>query len=375
MPIVLLKKLLLRKVWTVASISVFVLLGCIYFTEQNELNSRKAISIEGLEFMFVKMNKESTCAWHFLNIATLFWLILLGRHILWLTFGKLTDSEQQHIRDFWIFIIYKFTVIRIRYTDGLFLLCFLYLLVGFLHVLTKIAKDRFEYQLRLPKILFLDQTKLLILLNIAFNICGVLFLSLMVMNYHKHLIRIVTPAFKFVLIEIDLLILRKFYIYTLYYFNVYDLYKESDDEVNIDFISTLQDKKRAVAHYFTLIFELVVLTRGIVFLWYNILEHSFLTLMDMLINYVQMVYLQREIWIRCKKQKKYTWSSNFEQNASRKELANYADICAICWEKMEEAHKLPCQHLFHSVCLQTWLKQRRITCPTCRKVLVNYQKI
>lgn len=51
--------------------------------------------------------------------------------------------------------------------------------------------------------------------------------------------------------------------------------------------------------------------------------------------------------------------------ASEKELAENCDNCAICWEKMENARKLPCSHLFHASCLQSWLEQDT-SCPTCR---------
>lgn len=33
--------------------------------------------------------------------------------------------------------------------------------------------------------------------------------------------------------------------------------------------------------------------------------------------------------------------------ASTEELTENSDNCAICWEKMESARKLPCSHLFH----------------------------
>ena len=40
--------------------------------------------------------------------------------------------------------------------------------------------------------------------------------------------------------------------------------------------------------------------------------------------------------------------------ASAEELAENSDNCAICWEKMETARKLPCTHLFHKyvACIQ-----------------------
>lgn len=54
--------------------------------------------------------------------------------------------------------------------------------------------------------------------------------------------------------------------------------------------------------------------------------------------------------------------------ASQDELAENSDNCAICWEKMESARKLPCSHLFHNSCLQSWLEQDT-SCPTCRLAL------
>lgn len=45
--------------------------------------------------------------------------------------------------------------------------------------------------------------------------------------------------------------------------------------------------------------------------------------------------------------------------------------CAICrcdYELKEEVLRLPCEHIFHSPCVTTWLKMHA-TCPTCRDVL------
>ena len=33
--------------------------------------------------------------------------------------------------------------------------------------------------------------------------------------------------------------------------------------------------------------------------------------------------------------------------ATKEELSDDADDCAICWDKMESARKLPCGHMFH----------------------------
>lgn len=51
--------------------------------------------------------------------------------------------------------------------------------------------------------------------------------------------------------------------------------------------------------------------------------------------------------------------------ATAEELDANSDNCAICWEKMDSARKLPCGHLFHNGCLQSWMEQEP-SCPTCR---------
>ena len=56
--------------------------------------------------------------------------------------------------------------------------------------------------------------------------------------------------------------------------------------------------------------------------------------------------------------------------ATTQELENSSDDCAICWDKMESARKLPCSHLFHNSCLRSWLEQDT-SCPTCRTSLKN----
>ncbi|VDK88629.1 unnamed protein product, partial [Onchocerca ochengi] len=56
------------------------------------------------------------------------------------------------------------------------------------------------------------------------------------------------------------------------------------------------------------------------------------------------------------------------QKATQIELENLTDCCAICWEKMESARKLPCSHFFHEWCLRNWLEQDN-SCPTCRLAL------
>jgi len=50
------------------------------------------------------------------------------------------------------------------------------------------------------------------------------------------------------------------------------------------------------------------------------------------------------------------------------ELSKDCPSCSIClmdWEDDEEVAKLPCTHLFHRPCVETWLKEHSV-CPVCR---------
>ncbi|XP_036140608.1 E3 ubiquitin-protein ligase AMFR isoform X2 [Monomorium pharaonis] len=129
------------------------------------------------------------------------------------------------------------------------------------------------------------------------------------------------------------------------------------------------DKRGPLTYYTDLISELIVLAVDFfhhvhMLLWSNI----FLSMASLVIC-MQLRYLFYEIQRRITKHRNYLAVLNhMEQNypmASQDELAENSDNCAICWEKMESARKLPCTHLFHNSCLQSWLEQDT-SCPTCR---------
>jgi autocrine motility factor receptor len=67
-----------------------------------------------------------------------------------------------------------------------------------------------------------------------------------------------------------------------------------------------------------------------------------------------------------KMEKKFPW-------ANKDELV-YSDKCAVCWEKLDEARRLPCSHIFHHNCLRSWLEQDT-SCPTCRKSLQDDKEV
>lgn len=132
------------------------------------------------------------------------------------------------------------------------------------------------------------------------------------------------------------------------------------------------DKRGPVAYYTEFGFDLGALLVDLghhlhMLLWSNI----FLSMASLVII-MQLRYLTNEIQRKFKKHRNYLWVLNhMEKNyplATAEDLQHNSDNCAICWEKMETARKLPCAHLFHNSCLQSWLEQDT-SCPTCRLAL------
>ncbi|KAK6642582.1 hypothetical protein RUM43_004084 [Polyplax serrata] len=160
--------------------------------------------------------------------------------------------------------------------------------------------------------------------------------------------------------------IRTLHIILKYVIYLYDL-REGDSNAVLNW-----EKRGPIAYYAELIFELTVLLLDFLhhihmLLWSNI----FLSIASLVIC-MQLRHLFHEIQRRIKKHRNYLWVLNhMEQNyplATAEELMAHKDNCAICWEEMDNARKLPCGHLFHNSCLQSWLEQDT-SCPTCRTVL------
>ncbi len=61
----------------------------------------------------------------------------------------------------------------------------------------------------------------------------------------------------------------------------------------------------------------------------------------------------------------------FNQNSSQ---SKFIGTCNICYEEIDvkKLHReLPCQHVFHPECVDTWLLQCNATCPICRKLVYD----
>ncbi|XP_040065060.1 LOW QUALITY PROTEIN: E3 ubiquitin-protein ligase AMFR [Ixodes scapularis] len=312
--------------------------------------------LEVMYFMF----QEPLCVWTVINMAYCC-LILIGKVIQKLVFGELRVSEQQHMKDkFWNFVFYKFIfifgVMNVQYMDEVVLWCSWFSVLGFLHLLAQLCKDRFEYLSFSPTTPKLTHVRLLALLSGILLLSVGLFAVCVVVGLHAG-----ANTFAFMAAECSLVTVRTLYVIVRYGIHLWDVHHEK-----------VWENRAAYVYYAELCFELTALAIDFchdlhMLLWGNI----FLSMASLVIL-MQLRYLFYEIQRRVKKHKNYLrvvkhMEANYPM-ATADELEKNSDDCAICWTHMESARKLPCGHLFHNSCLRSWLEQDT-SCPTCRMSL------
>jgi autocrine motility factor receptor len=135
------------------------------------------------------------------------------------------------------------------------------------------------------------------------------------------------------------------------------LYDMRQGAINNDSLSW--DKRGPVAYYIEFGFDLAALLVDLIHHLHMLLWSNIFLSMASLVIIMQLRYLANEIQRKFKKHRNYLWVLNhMEKNyqlATAEDLQHNSDNCAICWEKMLTARKLPCSHLFHESCLQSWL--------------------
>ena len=55
-------------------------------------------------------------------------------------------------------------------------------------------------------------------------------------------------------------------------------------------------------------------------------------------------------------------------DANAQQLEQHNDVCAICYQDMENAKITFCNHFFHSICLRKWLYVQD-RCPLCHEIM------
>ena len=110
-------------------------------------------------------------------------LIGVGITIQHVVFGELRVSEQKHIKDmFWNFVFYKFIfvfgVMNVKHADEAILWCSWFSVLGFLHLLAQLCKDRFDYFSMSTSVRRRTHCRVLGLLGIIFLV-GILYIYIL----------------------------------------------------------------------------------------------------------------------------------------------------------------------------------------------------
>ncbi|XP_031370527.1 E3 ubiquitin-protein ligase AMFR-like [Apis dorsata] len=294
-------------------------------------------------------------------------LVLLGKTIQKLVFGELRASERQHLKDkFWNFVFYKFIfvfgVLNVQYMDEVVLWWAWFTALGFLSLLSQLCKDRFEYLSFSPTTPGWSHARLLGLLATILALSSFMLLLCTAAAFFF----VSFNTFVFTAAECILLGVRTIHVMIRYIIHLYDTRGAGTSS------QRSWDKRGPLTYYTDLAAELIVLAVDFLHHVHMLLWSNIFLSMASLVICMQLRYLFYEIQRKITKHRNYLAVLNhMEQNypmATQEELAENSDNCAICWEKMETARKLPCAHLFHNSCLQSWLEQDT-SCPTCRLAL------
>ncbi|CAH1269664.1 AMFR [Branchiostoma lanceolatum] len=310
--------------------------------------------------MMSVMLEETWCIWTWINTAYCC-LILLGKAIQCLVFGDLRVSERQHIKDkFWNFVFYKFIfifgVLNVQNMEEVVMWTAWFTLLGFLHIMTQLCRDRFEYLSFSPTTPMATHARVLALLSAVLIICSGLMGVCILVGVEAGLN---TSAFMGA--ECLLLFIKTTYVIVRYAIHLYDVSNTGTWE-----------NRGTYVYYSELVMELTALIVDFchhlhMLLWGNI----FLSMASLVIC-MQLRYLFHEIQRRMRKHSNYLRVVNGMEarfpSATQEELTANNDDCAICWDHMDTAKKLPCGHLFHTSCLRSWL-EHDTSCPTCRMSL------
>lgn len=288
-------------------------------------------------------------------------LMLIAKMIQYVVFGPLRVSEKQHLKDkFWNFIFYKFIfifgVLNVQTVEEVVMWCLWFSALVFLHLMIQLCKDRFEYLSFSPSTPMNSHVRVLCLLaSLLLDCCGLAVgCGLLGVSHGLH-------TLSFMAAECLLVTVRTGHVIMRYSIHLWDLNHPGTWE-----------SKGTYVYYTDFIMELAMLFLDLMHHIHMLLFGNIWLSMASLVIFMQLRYLFHEVQRRLRRHKNYLRViNNMEARfavATPEELAANDDDCAICWDTMLTARKLPCGHLFHNSCLRSWLEQDT-SCPTCRKSL------
>ncbi|XP_029378984.1 E3 ubiquitin-protein ligase AMFR isoform X2 [Echeneis naucrates] len=303
---------------------------------------------------------DRVSVWVIVNTACCV-LLLTAKLIQCVVFGPLRVSEKQQLMEkFWNFIFYKFIfvfgVLNVQTVEEVVMWWLWFAVLIFIHLLVQLCKDRFEYLSFSPATPLSSHARVLLLLVVLLLCCGGLatFCSQLARSQGRH-----TAAF--MAAECMLVTVRTTHVMFRYSIHLWDMNQEGSWE-----------NKSSYIYYTDLLMELLLLGLDLLHHIHMLLFSNIWLSMASLVLFMQLRFLVQEVQKRIHRHHNYLRVlHNVETQfsvASEDELAVNNDDCAICWDVMSSARKLPCGHLFHSSCLRSWLEQDT-SCPTCRMSL------
>ncbi|KAJ8407880.1 hypothetical protein AAFF_G00269240 [Aldrovandia affinis] len=303
---------------------------------------------------------DSFYVWVLVNTACCL-LMLVAKMIQCIVFGPLRVSEKQHLKDkFWNFIFYKFIfifgVLNVQTVEEVVMWCLWFAALVFLHLMVQLCKDRFEYLSFSPTIPMSSHVRVLsLLVSMLLFCCGLAVVCGLVGHSHG------MHTMAFMAAECLLVTVRTGHVIMRYTIHLWDLNREGTWE-----------SKGTYVYYTDFIMELALLSLDLMHHIHMLLFGNIWLSMASLVIFMQLRYLFHEVQRRIRRHKNYlrvidSMEARFAV-ATGEELAANSDDCAICWDAMQSARKLPCGHLFHNSCLRSWLEQDT-SCPTCRMSL------
>ncbi|XP_064315346.1 E3 ubiquitin-protein ligase AMFR [Phalacrocorax carbo] len=303
---------------------------------------------------------DSLCVWVLVNTACCF-LMLVAKLIQCMVFGPLRVSERQHLKDkFWNFIFYKFIfifgVLNVQTVEEVVMWCLWFSGLVFLHLMVQLCKDRFEYLSFSPTTPMSSHIRVLtLLIAMLLSCCGLAVVCGIIGYTHG------MHTLAFMAAESLLVTVRTAHVILRYVIHLWDLNHEGTWE-----------GKGTYVYYTDFVMELTLLSLDLMHHIHMLLFGNIWLSMASLVIFMQLRYLFHEVQRRIRRHKNYLRVvGNMEARfavATPEELAVNNDDCAICWDSMQSARKLPCGHLFHNSCLRSWLEQDT-SCPTCRMSL------
>ncbi|XP_044125900.1 E3 ubiquitin-protein ligase AMFR isoform X2 [Bufo gargarizans] len=288
-------------------------------------------------------------------------LMLVAKLIQHVVFGPLRVSERQHLKDkFWNFIFYKFIfifgVLNVQTVEEVVLWFLWFAGLVFLHLMVQLCRDRFEYLSFSPTTPMSCHVRVLVLLSAMLGVCCCLGVLCVFAGYVHGI-----HTLAFMAAECLLVTTRTAHVVLRYVIHLWDLNHEGTWE-----------GKGTYVYYTDFVMELSHLSMDLMHHIHMLLFGNIWLSMASLVIFMQLRHLFHELQRRLRRHKNYLRVvGNMEAHfavATAEELEANNDDCAICWDSMQAARKLPCGHLFHNSCLRSWLEQDT-SCPTCRMSL------